>query len=261
MPKLHVLADNTVASVTPGGLHAEWGFSALIDGVLLDAGQTGVARENAQALGLETAIETIVLSHGHWDHTGGLTAFLEAEPEIYLHPEALRPKYKEDRFIGLPYTRERLENDATIVEHRDPVEVADGIVALGEVPRPHDDNPTGTTLDETGSRIEDRLLDDQSLAVEFEDGIALILGCCHAGLRNTVEYAEEVTEQPVRAIVGGTHLTAMDEEGVADLAKWLSPKLRFIAPCHCTGPAAERVLAETLSSSFQSIGVGSVVEL
>ena len=261
MTEVHVLADNTVTSMTPAGLHGEWGFAALVDGVLLDAGQTGVAARNARALGHDPEVETIVLSHGHWDHTEGLPAFLGAEPRVYLHPLALEPKYEDDRFIGLPYTRQRLEADADLALHREPVEVADGVTALGEVPREHPDNPTGETLDGAGDRIEDRVMDDQSLAVETDDGLALVLGCCHAGLRNTIEHAEAVCDADVTAVVGGTHLTAMDADEVDDLVRWLEPRLDLVAPCHCTGADAERRLQTAFGDAFVQTGVGTTIEL
>lgn len=259
--RIHILADNTVGDVQPPGLYGEWGFAAHVDGVLLDTGQTGIARQNAHALGLDPAVETIVLSHGHWDHTGGLVSFLEARPTIYAHPEAFRPKYKEDRFIGLPFTRDRLEADADIVDHREPVEVADGITALGEIPRPHPDNPTGETTTDDGERIDDRVIDDQSLAVETDSGLALVLGCCHAGLMNTIEHAESVLDAPVTAVIGGTHLTAMTADEVDDLAESLAPKLDLIAPCHCTGREAERILRTELEAAFEPVGVGSSIEV
>lgn len=261
MTQVHVLADNTVESVTPAGLHGEWGFAALVDGVLLDAGQTGVAARNAQALGHDPSVDDVVLSHGHWDHTGGLPAFFGSEPRVYLHPLALEPKYKDDRFIGLPYTRQRLEADADLVLHREPVEVADGITALGEVPRKHPDNPTGKTVDGSGQHIDDRVMDDQSLAVETADGIAIVLGCCHAGLRNTIEHAEDVSDADVTAIIGGTHLTAMDAGDVEDLARWLEPRLEVVAPCHCTGADAERRLHAVFGDAFVPTGVGTTIEL
>lgn len=259
---VEILADNTVAESRPVGLVGEWGFSAVVGDVLLDAGQTGVAAENARKLGIDpTDLDTIVLSHGHYDHTGGLPTFLSGEPTLYAHPDVFTPKYRDGSHIGVPYAREWIASRAEVVEHRDPVEVAPGVYALGEIPRPHDDNPVGVRVTSDGVREDDPVLDDQSIAVETDRGIGLVLGCCHAGLRNTVEHAEATLGGDVRRIVGGTHLVAADEPRVRELARWLDGRLDVLAASHCTGAAAERVLAEVLGDVFEPVGVGSTIEL
>ncbi|MFO7834896.1 MAG: MBL fold metallo-hydrolase, partial [Halohasta sp.] len=70
--------------------------------------------------------------------------------------------------------------DVEVITHTEPIEVAPNVYALGEVPRSYPDNPTGETVDEAGERVTDRILDDQSLAVETDEGLFLICGCCHA---------------------------------------------------------------------------------
>lgn len=269
MTTVRVLSDNRVAESRPfpdssefARLRGEWGFSAAVGGVLFDTGMTDVARHNAVELDLDPRFETIVLSHGHEDHTGGLDHFLGGDPTIYLHPEAWKPRYRDDVHIGLPFVREKIEDGATIVEHCEPVEVESGIWALGEIPREHPDNPSGVTRADGDLRT-DHIPDDQSLAVETERGIALILGCCHAGLRNTVEYAESVFDDEIAAILGGTHLVAQDRDEVVETAGWLRerPALELVAPCHCTGFEAESVLRAELPERFASVGVGTILDL
>ncbi|MFB6106200.1 MAG: MBL fold metallo-hydrolase [Halobacteriaceae archaeon] len=257
MVTVTVLVDNSVRASRPRGLRGEWGFAAAVDGVLLDAGQSGLVADNADRLGVGP-FETVVASHGHFDHTGGLPAVLDEAERLYCHPDALDPKYRDGEHVGCPYDRSWLESRVEVVTHVDPVEVAPGVTALGEVPRPHPDNPVGETVAD-GRRVPDRVADDQSLAVETGDGVVLVCGCCHAGLRNTIEHAEAVCDAPVRAVVGGTHLVAADEAAVGEAAALLSDVDR-VAACHCTGPAAEERLASSLGEAFEHAGVGTALE-
>jgi len=271
MVDVTILADNTVATPVPRGLRGEWGFAAAVDGVLFDAGQSSVAH-NARRLGLPTRYDTIVLSHSHYDHTAGLDEFLDpmAPPTVYCHPDIWTPRYQtEARYvdsvpepvhIGMPYARAEVESGADVVEHRDPIEVADDVIALGEIPRPHDETAVGE-VEREGELVADPVVDDQSLAVRTGEGVALVLGCCHAGLRNTIEYAEQVTGDDVSAVIGGTHLVAREAEAIHEIADWLDGRLDLFAGTHCTGFEAKSILAERLPDAFRQAGVGSRLEL
>lgn len=184
MVEISILADNTVVEPFPRELRGEWCFSAAIDGVLLDTGQS-VAVHNTTLLGVPVVeLDAIVLSHTHFDHTAGLMDFLNVidDPTVYLHPEVWTPRYadRDDGFddapLGIPYERSTIEAKATVVEHREPVEVADGIHALGKIPRPHVETVIGTIETDDGW-VADPIVDDQALAVETGDRVVLILGC------------------------------------------------------------------------------------
>jgi 7,8-dihydropterin-6-yl-methyl-4-(beta-D-ribofuranosyl)aminobenzene 5'-phosphate synthase len=268
MVTVDVLADNTVATPSPKGLRGEWGFAAAVDGVLFDAGQSETAVHNARLLDVPTRFERIVLSHGHFDHTAGLSHFLDPrrKPTLYLHPDVWTARYAaresapDPVHIGMPYSKAEVESGVEIVEHRDPVEITPDVVALGEIPRRHVETTTGQVEDD-GDLVDDPVRDDQSLAVRTDGGTALVLGCCHAGLRNTIEYAEEVTGDEVRYVVGGTHLVALGAEEIHELADYLEGKLDLFAGTHCTGFEAEAIFADRLPGAFRSVGVGSSIEL
>lgn len=277
MTNVTVLADNTVATPDPKGLRGEWGFAAAVDDVLFDTGQTGVALHNAALLDRPLDFEAIVLSHAHYDHTTGLRPLLNHlnDPDVYCHPSVWEPRYADPedygwpRPIGLPYARTEIAADATVVEHRDPVEVAEGIMALGEIPRHHDDAAVGKVRrdDADADRprpealVDDRVPDDQALAVDTGAGVAVILGCGHAGLRNTIEYAEEVMGGTVRYVLGGTHLVVLDAEAVHGVADWLQGRLDVFAGTHCTGFEASAILRQRLPEAFTPVGVGTRLEL
>jgi len=263
-----VLADNRVASPYPRGLRGEWGFSVAIGDVLLDTGQSA-AVHNAKLLGVPVEeFDSVVVSHSHFDHTSGMLDILNVmdHPTVYCHPEIWDHRYldREGQFdgapLGIPYTKLTLETKANVVEHRDPVEVTDGVYALGEIPRTHRDHVIGK-VEREDSVVEDPIVDDQSVVVETGNGLALVLGCCHAGLRNTVRHAESVCDGDVRYIIGGTHLIAVDSEKIHEIADWLAGKLDLLVGAHCTGTAAMGILNERLPEIFEPAGVGSTIRL
>ena len=266
MSTITVLADNDVVEAIPKGLRGEWGFAAAVDGVVWDTGQTGVVPDNAARLGIDFDFETVVLSHGHFDHTGGLRETLARldEPEVYCHPDVWETRYLDVEGelldVGMPFTRERIADLANIIEHTDPVEVSDGIYALGEIPREHEEATVGVVETEDGL-VEDDIPDDQALAVETDDGVALVLGCGHSGLQNTIEYAEEVVGDDVRYVIGGSHLVDFDDETTHRVADQLEGQLELFAGTHCTGKDAKQIFQERFPDAFETIGVGSILEV
>ncbi len=259
--KVTILADNKVLRLG-GGFKAEWGFSALIevsgDVVLFDAGQ-GVAFENLLRL-RKPLPSVIVLSHGHYDHTTGLMPFL-GDATLYTHPDAFLPRFYQNRYVGIPFRRELIESNVKkIIEVREPVEVVKNVWATGEIPRTYETALLKDSfLIRDGQKEEDRILDDQAIAIKTDAGTVLVLGCCHSGLRNTLEWAEEITGDEVRFIIGGTHMIAYSEDKIREIAKQLD--IELIAPCHCTGFAAECLLREIFGDKFLPIGSGSEIEI
>ena len=271
MPTVTILVDNTVATPNPKGLRGEWGFAAAIDDILFDTGQSDVIVHNARLLDVPTTYRDIILSHTHYDHTAGIDHFLDAtnKPSVYLHPDVWQARYQtegpdgaldEPIHIGIPFSRAQLESGAELIEHRDPVEVREGMYALGEIPRTHAEATVGK-IEHNGRFEDDPILDDQSVAISTEAGTALVLGCCHAGLKNSIEYAEAVTGDDVRFVIGGTHLVALETEEIHRLADWLESRLELFAGTHCTGFEAESILARRLPDAFAAVGVGSTIEL
>jgi 7,8-dihydropterin-6-yl-methyl-4-(beta-D-ribofuranosyl)aminobenzene 5'-phosphate synthase len=272
----------------PDALIAEPGFSALVRIVkgerertlLFDTGVSprGMV-ENMRRLGISPAEpEIIVLSHGHWDHVTGLEGFVSAvgraELPVMIHPEFW--SRRRIRFPGLepaelPATsRPALEGMGfEIVEERQPSFLLDASALItGEVDR--------TTEFETGFKGHEAIrgrewkpdpliLDDQALVVRVRDeGLLILSGCGHAGIVNTVRYAQRLTgERTIAAIVGGFHLSGPMFEPIIEPTVQalddLSPAL--LAPAHCTGWKAVHRLAARFPDAFVQCAVGTTIEL
>jgi 7,8-dihydropterin-6-yl-methyl-4-(beta-D-ribofuranosyl)aminobenzene 5'-phosphate synthase len=270
-----VLADNTVAA---RGVQGEHGLAFWIDTgehcLLFDTGQGLVLADNARALHLDLdAVDTIVLSHGHYDHTGGLVAVLretDGRVTVHAHPDALLPKYRQGeagvRDIGMPEPCRAavLGERCRFAPSRQSAEVAPGMRTTGEIPRRHPEEAPGEAFwrDPEG-RETDLLRDDQALFMETAQGTVVLLGCAHAGVINTLEHVRGLTAgRPIRAVLGGLHLRAAGEERL----RWTTLALRrfeidLLVPMHCTGQQAVAALGAAFPRACQTGGAGSTFAL
>jgi len=241
--------------------------------LLFDTGQGLVLANNAGKLKLDLdAVDTVVLSHGHYDHTGGLASLLRCgtrEVRLYAHPDALLPKYsKKDgtaRKIGIPFdSRQALLNPRSkLIKTCESAEVARGAWATGEIPRHHCEEVIEDAffLDPEGNE-RDSSLDDQALFIETERGLVVLLGCAHSGVINTLDHVQHLAEdKPICSVIGGMHLSSASGERVAwTIAELRRFDLQHLAPMHCTGMKASAALWNTFSGIYATGGVGSVYE-
>lgn len=249
MISLTVLAENTARGA---GILGEHGLAYWIDTgthrVLFDTGQGLALLNNAAVLGIDLAqADAIVLSHGHFDHVGGLEAALAVarQAALYLHPRAVEHKFTGTspataRRISVPFveTEEFLHDERRVYAGREPVEVVPGIWATGEIPRLNDYEDTGGPffLDQELTEP-DPLLDDQSLFFNTGEGVVVVLGCAHAGVINTLDHVARLTGRGrIHTVLGGMHLENASPRRLQEtLAALRRHDIQRLGPAHCTG--------------------------
>jgi len=275
--RITTLSENTAGS---GDLLAEWGLSFLIETgketILFDTAKTTSVTHNSPGLGIDLSrIGKIVLSHGHYDHTGGLRQLLRRmrkEVEIIAHPDIWSNKYRhrkneKDRYIGIPFQRQELESlGARFTLTAKSVKVADTIITTGEVPMTTDYETIDSGLmvkKDDGSLQPDLLLDDLALIISTDYGLVVVLGCAHRGIINTLFHARKLTGgAKIHAVLGGSHLVNAPKERIrrtiSDLKELGVEKLGL---CHCTSLPAISQLAQAFGDKFSFTITGSVFEL
>jgi len=272
--RITVLVENT--AVGPG-LLAEHGLAYWIEhdgqNVLFDTGQGSVLAANAYRLGIRLHdLDALILSHGHYDHTGGVAEALKTARSMrtHVHPAALARKFIRNangtaREIGMPYRSARIIQDHRnrLIAVTEPTGVAGGLTATGPVPRRTDFEDTGGPffLDEACMEP-DPLEDDQSVFLETSEGTVVLLGCAHAGVVNTLSYIRQWTgNRPIRAVIGGMHLVAASEHRIErTIEECRRLGVGQLAPAHCTGMRATVALWNAFAGQCQTCAVGTRFE-
>jgi 7,8-dihydropterin-6-yl-methyl-4-(beta-D-ribofuranosyl)aminobenzene 5'-phosphate synthase len=250
-------------------LLGEWGFSAFveIDGltILLDAGLSTTAAHNAGILGIDLKkVDRIILSHGHYDHTGGLQNVLRLmrkKIEVIAHPDVWAEKYSRQqdasyRYVGIPFPRPVLESlGASFTLTREPVRITDNVLTTGEIPEITEYEhiePDRFWIKDDGEMKPDPLADDLALIINTPPGLVVLCGCGHRGLVNTLRRAQQLTrKQEIRMVIGGIHLINTSEERVRlTLAALDELGVQKIGVSHCTGLPAAVIMARELGDRF-----------
>lgn len=235
--QITVLTENTAGK----NLLAEHGLSYFIEHngvcVLFDTGHSDVFMRNANKLGIDVQkqTDTIVLSHGHWDHGDGLQ-YLSQKPLI-THPEAFKKRYRHNGSIniGLGLSKDELEEKFKLTATDKPWEIGKQIIYLGEIPRVNGfETRTTPFVDEKG--YEDFVPDDSALAIiNHENELVIISGCAHAGICNIINYAMEITGiKKVKAVLGGFHLKTNNEKTKKTIQFLKDIQVKTVLPSHCT---------------------------
>ncbi len=248
--KLTVLTENSAGTK----FGAEHGLSYLIEStgkkLLFDTGHSDLFLRNAQLLNLdlETMVDTIVLSHGHWDHGDGLR-YLDGKT-LVTHPDSFMKRYRKNDHsnVGLKLSKNQVEKKFKLVTTKDPYYITSSMLFLGEIPRTNDFESKSSTFIDHQGRI-DYVPDDSGLAIIQDNMLIIISGCAHSGICNTIEYASEITGIPkIKAVIGGFHLKHQSPQLTKTIQYLTKRKVSHIYPSHCTELPA-------LSAFYKNFGI------
>lgn len=244
--KITVVSDNTAQD----GFAAEHGLALLLEKknrpILFDTGAGGALMPNLKRLGFPPErIRCVVLSHGHFDHTGGLADLLNAAPGAQLCFCAGITQSRYSLHPGKPVKALTMPENACAAfrEQKIKMEIShfhplgDGIYSTGPIPRRSGEDCGGPFFLDPEGRNPDRIPEEQALLLE--EGI-LIQGCCHSGIINTLEHCRKhCPEHPVHTVIGGLHLLHADQGRLEQTAEYLrEQRLKRLILLHCTGERA-----------------------
>lgn len=278
--KITILCENRTCITQ--GITGEHGFCALIEKngekLLLDTGQGLSLIPNARTLDIRLDnISKIVLSHGHYDHTGGLAKLplQKNQVTIYAHPDVFNNKHsvKKDskgdtyKFIGIKQTKEELESrlNARFVFTRHFTPITGQIFFSGEIPRITDFETFDSRLliKTHDGYLPDQLLDDASLLIETDSGPVILTGCAHAGIVNVMNhFSNQTGHKTFYAVIGGTHLGFLNSPD--QLEKTMDAFDLFhvekLAVSHCTGNEAAAACYHRFKDRFAFANAGWTIE-
>ena len=273
MKKITCVVDNSVQQGSP--FWGEHGLAFCLEVnqfcVFFDTGHSEVVlSHNLRLLGKCLCdASTLILSHAHLDHTGGLIAILSQKPglPLYASPDLFRPRFtrREDTYkpIGLTLTQEELTQLASLRLSDAPIEVLPGLWTTGEIgERPEPEGRSTRHFVPNGDGWQpDPYRDDMSLVMETKEGLVVVCGCCHAGLLNTLAHVQRTIQQPIITVLGGTHLVNADEvylQHIVDVLRntYGLPRLYLN---HCTGEQAFIVLANAFGDRVNLCPAGTTL--
>jgi 7,8-dihydropterin-6-yl-methyl-4-(beta-D-ribofuranosyl)aminobenzene 5'-phosphate synthase len=272
--RITILSDNQACQ----GLVAEHGLSVWIETkdicILFDTGQGSTLQNNARVLDLDLGrTDILVLSHGHYDHTGGIPQVLQRARniDVYCHPGVGQPRYTirtgKPKHIGM--SRESVTAIGKLPLEQlhwvqQPLFLSEKIGITGPIPRETGyENPGGPFYLDLEGRRADPIDDDLALWIRTEYGLVVYVGCSHAGIVNTLNQVRRMSaNSKIRAVIGGFHLLHANTQRIEQTLHALrSMPLGLLVPCHCTGKRAVQALKDSFGDQVLCCGSGTTFRL
>lgn len=231
----------------------EHGLSIMIEDrlnkILFDTGQTEEFIANAKKMNIDLGnIDFVVLSHGHYDHTGGIMGLLdqtEYNKDIFVGKGFFNKKYKglEDgskRYNGIKFTEKELKSKAAKINEIDKniYDITENIILITNFKKynNYEDINQNFLVQKNGEIVVDNFSDEVCLGIKTEKGLVLVVGCSHIGIMNIIKSVEEYTQMHIIGIIGGTHLVKANPERIEKTIEGLKQlDLELLAVSHCTG--------------------------
>lgn len=265
--RITALVENTSCCDDIG---AEHGLSIYIETashkLLFDVGKTDLFLKNAQTLGIDISeVDTLIISHGHYDHGGGLTAFLEQnkKAKIYISEYAFLDYYaKNERYIGL---NQSLKNNPRFIFTKDELKLDSELYLFSGNNLPRDENEATAHLfiKQNGEMRADDFLHEQYLIITEDEKSVVISGCSHKGIVNVARWCEPFSPS---TIIGGFHFmeVVLDEYGenlIKKTSKTLLKSGAMFYTCHCTGLSQYELFSKYMGQRIDYLSAGKTIEI
>ena len=263
-----ILSDN----VAKAPLLGEHGFAAYIQSagtkLLFDTGQGLTLLKNAALLNCDlNTLDGLILSHGHYDHTGAIKEILALNPQlpVYYHQGALVDRYSfkqgSVKNIAITEQNRKIISTLSLQQNKQIVKqtpLTGNIFVTGSIPRLHPlEDSGGNFYFNQEQQKKDSVEDEIALWLKSKQGIIVLTGCCHAGIINTCELVKKQSKSDIYAVIGGLHLHSASAQRLAATAEYLNTSsIKKIVMCHCSGIAAVNYLKKQTRLTIEQGSVG-----